>query len=334
MELKIFIEAENLENILRTNIISEKLKEIGVTIKNLNLKDANLEGANLDSANLVGADLTGAKLTEANLAGANLRHADLTCAKLTEANLKYADLTGTNLGDANLRHADLTGAKLTEANLKYTDLTGTNLGDANLAEIKKDIMEILESNKKEVQFLCDSLLSGKVNGCFYEGPCACLLGTIANSKKIKYTELAPNSSRPAERFFLAIKEGDTPENNQVSAIVVEWIREFIEKNENGTITFRVGEDWQRIEPDEDGFVSSGAAITLEREQIGTHDSGWTITGEIHEDYYFWVNYFEANHPKYGKLSGDYEEEIIAESVEAFEHFYKNHPPHRWDYNDI
>lgn len=38
--------------------------------------------------------------------------------------------------------------------------------------------------------------------------------------------LAPDSSRPAERFCLAIREGKTPETSQVAAIAVAWIEEF------------------------------------------------------------------------------------------------------------
>ena len=65
---------------------------------------------------------------------------------------------------------------------------------------------------------------------FRSGDCACLVGTIANIRHKKYTELGngliPNSSRPAERWFMGIKKGDTPENNQISKITVEWIDEF------------------------------------------------------------------------------------------------------------
>ena len=38
--------------------------------------------------------------------------------------------------------------------------------------------------------------------------------------------LAPESGRAAERFFMGIKKGDTPENNPVSQIALEWIDTF------------------------------------------------------------------------------------------------------------
>lgn len=102
------------------------------------------------------------------------------------------------------------------------------------------------------------------------------------------------------------------------------------------------------------FDSDGGALTLSpsdvRNETGnnvvgkgefgypifklTHDDGWTIEGIVHEDYYEWVNYFRAEHPKYGKVWGNFEDCVYAESEEGFEDFYKNHTPRAWDYQDI
>lgn len=107
------------------------------------------------------------------------------------------------------------------------------------------------------------------------------------------------------------------------------------------ITKKFGED----------FFSEGGALTLEPGEVSdervrhllgnddivrsrTHDDGWTVSGKIHEDYYYWVNYFEAEHPTHGKVWGDFESEVYADSEEGFEHFYKNHTPEAWDYGDI
>jgi hypothetical protein len=42
--------------------------------------------------------------------------------------------------------------------------------------------------------------------------------------------LRPDANRPAERWFLAIRKGDIPPNNPVSAITAEWAREFMDAN--------------------------------------------------------------------------------------------------------
>ena len=89
-------------------------------------------------------------------------------------------------------------------------------------------------------------------------------------------------------------------------------------------TFREGAD----------FDNHSGALTLSHDINGTHDSGWTIKGEVHTDYYSWVNEFAATHPEYGRVAGDFESEVTADTAEGFAHFMKNHPPEAWDYADI
>lgn len=81
------------------------------------------------------------------------------------------------------------------------------------------------------------------------------------------------------------------------------------------------------------YVSDGESFIGKNYQR-THDSGWTISGKVIEDRYLWVNEFQASHPVFGFVSGDFEKEIVASSKEAFDHFAKNHPYEEWDYGDI
>lgn len=82
------------------------------------------------------------------------------------------------------------------------------------------------------------------------------------------------------------------------------------------------------------YEFSHYALTLTPEELGKNLDGWTITGDVREDYYQWVNDFEAEHPHYGKISGNFETEVKAESQEAFDHFWEHHQPQAWDYWDI
>lgn len=98
----------------------------------------------------------------------------------------------------------------------------------------------------------------------------------------------------------------------------------------------------------DDFYSQGGALTLPESAVGTYtyetrnqvqekfhpNSGWTIKGIIHEDYFTWVNAFEASHNRYGKIWGNFEHEVMADSEEGFKHFCKHHEPDAWDYGDI
>ena len=84
----------------------------------------------------------------------------------------------------------------------------------------------------EVPALIDALKTGKVNGSTYSGECSCLVGTLATARGVTHTNiesLKPNSSRPAERFFLGIKEGDTPETNQFSKLALEWSEDWLRR---------------------------------------------------------------------------------------------------------
>lgn len=81
-------------------------------------------------------------------------------------------------------------------------------------------------------------------------------------------------------------------------------------------------------------IGSSDAHTLEPEYIGNNDSGWIITGQIIEDYYTWVNDFEAFHLEYGFVKGNFEDKVYASSEETLNQFLKDHPFTVWDYQDI
>ena len=162
---------------------------------------------------------------EAIKSWADLSEADLSWADLSEADLSWANLSWANLSKANLSEANLSWADLSEANLSWADLSW-----ANLSVIKHDFWAILLPSQKEIPGLRLALIEGKIDGSTYEGECCCLVGTIANVAHCRYDALPvvkPNSSRPAERFFLGIRKGDTPENNACAKAVLEWIDEFL-----------------------------------------------------------------------------------------------------------
>ncbi len=177
--------------------------------------------ANLSWADLSWADLSEADLSEANLSGANLSWADLS----------WADLSEANLSGANLSEANLSGANLSRANLSEADLSGANLSEADLSQsvirhFKHDLWGILLQYRTEIAGLKKSIIEGKINGSVYSGTCACLMGTIAKVKRCDVSQVIQDAGSPAERWFLQIKEGHTPENHGPSRMALEWIEEF------------------------------------------------------------------------------------------------------------
>ena len=131
--------------------------------------------------------------------------------------------------------ADLSKADLSKANLSEADLSWADLSKANLSTIRNDFWAVLLFAKKEVSALRQSIIDGKIDGSVYVGECACLVGTIAKAKSCTPEALPlairPNSGRHAERFFMGIQKGDTPEKNPVSKIALEWIDEWLKQME-------------------------------------------------------------------------------------------------------
>ena len=165
-------------------------------------------------------------------ASISLSGADLSGAYLRGANLRWASLSGANLSGAYLSGADLSGANLSGAYLSGADLRGANLSGADLQPIRDDVWAVLSAAPAEVPALISALKNGKVDGSTYEGDCCCLVGTIANAKGCGYGEIdgiTPDSTRPAERFFMGISKGDTPDTSQFSALALQWAEEWMQK---------------------------------------------------------------------------------------------------------
>ena len=170
----------------------------------------------------------------ANLSGADLSDADLSDANLRYANLSDANLIGADLRGANLRYANLSDANLIGADLRGADLRGADLSGADLSDAKDDFFKKMALATAEVAALYKAVIDGRVDGSVYEGECACFVGTIANARGVKISELGDlkaDSSSPIERFFMGIRRGDNPSNNPVSSIVKEWIEEFSKEND-------------------------------------------------------------------------------------------------------
>ena len=69
----------------------------------------------------------------------------------------------------------------------------------------------------------------------------------------------------------------------------------------------------------------------------THKNGWTISGQIVEDWVSWVPFITASHKNYGIIYGDFSEEIIVvsdNSDKALFHFLDNNMPLVWTSWDI
>jgi hypothetical protein len=234
------------------SLLAEGGSFVDANLAGANLDDAILDGANLCGASLRGAYLCGASLRGAILRGASLDYAILRGASLRGANLDGANLRGAILDDANLDGANLDGANLRDAILRGAILRGAilrgasldgaflrgaildgaSLDGASLDLIRYDVWAILDTRGNEVPALLAALRAGRVDGSTYEGACSCLQGTLARAAglpvsagevELRNAGYEVDSSRPAERWFLGIAEGDTPQTNQVAKLAEEWV---------------------------------------------------------------------------------------------------------------
>ena len=101
----------------------------------------------------------------------------------------------------------------------------------------------MEHLKSELPYLKQSLLDGKVDGSSYEGECACFVGSLANAKHQDVNQTCKgipfyekSVDNPGETWFLNIRQGDTPENNQFAAHVMKLI-EMVETGKYYTIEY-------------------------------------------------------------------------------------------------
>jgi uncharacterized protein (TIGR02996 family) len=140
-----------------------------------------------------------------------------------------------------------------------------------------------------------------------------------------------------DTFLRAVEKN--PGDETVRLVFADWLDEHGEPAKAHSLRRGVVKDFGV------DFHSAGGALTLgvgdvSEADVGsgthtrTHPDGWTITGEVCEDHYIWVNKFEASHADYGVVWGDFEGVVFATSEEGFRHFWQHHEPFAWDYHDI
>jgi uncharacterized protein YjbI with pentapeptide repeats len=216
--------------------IKNKSGDVLKTVEAESLSYSNLRYSNLSYSNLSYSNLRGSNLSYSDLSYSDLRYNNLSYSNLSYSNLRGSNLSYSDLRYSNLSGSDLSYSNLSGSNLRGSNLSGSNLRYSNLREIRSDLFVVLDATKNEVTGLRLALIEGRVNGAVYEGECCCLVGTIANLRHQNYKtmcDLIPQSSRPAERWFLGIATGDKVETNQIVAITVDWIDEWLAKE--GTV---------------------------------------------------------------------------------------------------
>jgi hypothetical protein len=139
----------------------------------------------------------------------------------------------TTTGDLNLcSYSHALPAGLTTTGYLYLGSYSHALPAGFTQRVKDDLFGILDQAAPEVPALLKSLRDGKIDGSTYDGVCRCLVGTLERSGEVC---LPHQPSRPAERWFSLIREGDIPENNRIAKYAEQWIGEWMAANASAPV---------------------------------------------------------------------------------------------------
>lgn len=114
------------------------------------------------------------------------------------------------------------------------------------ADVIAGIEGVLDRFPDEVPFVVDALHAGKIDGRFYTGPCACLVGTAAKGRGFPavYQGLGHERDKleafigyrtdfgnPEEIWVHYIRPGHTPANNPVAKQTLDWIQAWQQRKQ-------------------------------------------------------------------------------------------------------
>jgi hypothetical protein len=143
--------------------------------------------------------------------------------------LTRADLAGWAQAEARRTLARIAGTRDPLPDEEAARLKHTGVTSAELKAARQDLWAVLSLAPQEAPAIEKALLEGRVDGGTYYGECACLIGTIANARGCDVYSLGalrPAPDRPIEHLFMRISRGDTPQNNPVAKLIVQWIQNW------------------------------------------------------------------------------------------------------------
>jgi len=129
-------------------------------------------------------------------------------------------------------------------------------------------------------------------------------------------------------------------------LVADWINKY--EGDNYVVEYSVPIDISKyhhikklenvasIEKDGRHYIfkfNCRGAYTLDPSSVSEIRDGWKLKGEVQQDYYSWINYFEAK-KGLNWVKGDFEKEVTCSSLKAFDDFLSNFEVESWDYADI
>jgi hypothetical protein len=212
-------------------------------VPNRSLYDCILVDCEITESELMNCNITRSVMRKSSLCSngyiieSQLENTKVTMSTLINCKLNATDgLWDTRIFATTLQDCEATRCSFYDVtfNTKITEDFLKNNEILTAEDVRLDLLQVLQFAKSETPVLLEKLEAGEVDGNIYEGECCCLLGTLANAREVHYKSLegiVPQISRPAERWFTAIRPGDTPEKSQIVKMTTDWIKAWLAEQE-------------------------------------------------------------------------------------------------------
>jgi uncharacterized protein YjbI with pentapeptide repeats len=215
------------ENNTIKETVEKFLKEnIGKIIKNINFSDMDLSTVSFDNSRFDNSSFDNSSFYNSSFDNSSFYNSSFYNSSFYNSSFDNSSFDNSRFDNSSFDNSSFYNSSFDAATVK-------NIRDKNQLYMfdtyKADFWSILLKSQSEIAGLKKALQNGKVDGSTYTGECACLVGTIANIKKCNHEQIPnikPDSNRPAEKWFLGIRKGDTPETSEMSKLTLEWIEEF------------------------------------------------------------------------------------------------------------
>jgi len=230
---------ESEKNTVKETVEKFLKENLGTIIKNVDLSGKNLSNidfsnSQFDNSQFYNSQFYNSKFYNSKFYNSQFYNSKFDNSKFYNSQFYNSKFYNSQFDNSQFDNSKFYNSKFYNSqfdNSKFDNSTFLSLKNSGALEpVRFDFFGRMLVLKNEVPALRKSLVDGKVNGSTYTGTCCCFMGTIANAANCQYTKLKgiqPDASSDTERWFMGIKEGDTPENSEIVKYTVEMIDEFL-----------------------------------------------------------------------------------------------------------
>ena len=185
---------------------------------------SRFDGSSFDGSRFDGSSFDGSRFVGSSFVGSSFVGSSFDGSRFVGSSFDGSSFVGSSFVGSSFDGSRFVGSSFDGSSFVGSSFDGE--GDA-----KQDFLSIISDARDEIAGLIAALRDGRINGSVYSGDCACLVGTIANLRGVDVRTLHCDSSRPAEKWFLMISEGDRPgyssPGGYASGKALEWAEEYI-----------------------------------------------------------------------------------------------------------